>query len=172
MKDELRIKYKKIRDEIEDKEIKDKIIFEKVIKNSKVLEAKTILIYVSKDSEVDTFNLIEYFLKYKNVAVPKTHNNEIEFYYIKSLDELELGSFNVLEPTPNNLVTDFTDSVSITPGIAFSKDNYRIGYGKGYYDRFYSKNKVFSIGLCYKECLTNNIYPNEYDQKLDEVITD
>lgn len=172
MKDELRIKYKKIRDEIKDKVIKDKIIFEKVINNDKVLEAKTILIYVSKDSEVDTLNLIEYFLKFKNVAVPKTYNNEIEFYYIKSLDELKLGTFNVLEPITKNLVTDFSESVSITPGIAFSKDNYRIGYGKGYYDRFYSKNRVFSMGLCYKECLINNIYPNKYDQKLDEVITD
>lgn len=172
MKNELRSKYLEIRRNILDKNNKDNIIYHKVIHNEKVKLAKTILIYVSKEDEVDTINLIKYFLTCKKVAVPKIENNEIEFYYINSINDLKPGYFHVLEPISNNKVKDYQDMLSITPGICFSKLGYRIGYGKGFYDRFYQKNHVYSLGLCYKECLVNNSYHDSYDQKVDEVITD
>ncbi len=172
MKNELRKKYLLVRNTINKKCKKDQIIYEKVINNSFVKNSDTILIYVSKDSEVDTINLINYFLKFKKVAVPKVNDNIIEFYYIKSLDDLEKGSFNVLEPTTNKKVTNFNNAVCITPGICFNKEGYRIGYGKGYYDRFFSKHKIYAIGLCYQECLINDIFANSYDIKVNEVISD
>ena len=172
MKNELRKKYLLVRNNINNKNKKDKIIYEKVINNSFIKNSDTILIYVSKDSEVDTINLINCFLKSKKVAVPKVNNNIIEFYYIDSLDDLEKGSFNILEPTTNKKVTDFNNAVCITPGICFNKEGYRIGYGKGYYDRFFSKHKIYAIGLCYQECLINDNFTNSYDIKVNEVISD
>ena len=77
----------------------------------------------------------------------------MNFYYINSLDELMEGYFGILEPTSNNKIEDFNNAVSITPGICFSYDLYRIGYGKGYYDKFYSNHGVYKIGLCYSNCL-------------------
>ena len=62
--------------------------------------------------------------------------------------------------------------MSITPGVCYTKDGYRIGYGGGYYDRFYKENNVYKIGLCYMECLISDKFMNEYDQKVDEIITD
>lgn len=172
MKNELRKKYLKIREVITEKNYKDEIIYNKIINNQKVKDSKLILIYVSTNYEVDTLKLINYFLKTKIVAVPKIINNIMYFCYINSINDLEKGYFNILEPTNNNIVTDFSNSVSITPGICFSKDGDRIGYGKGFYDRFYKKNNVYSIGICYKECLVDKIKIDIYDQKIDEVISD
>ena len=87
------------------------------------------------------------------------------------MDDLKKGYFNVYEPVTNNEVKSLESAVSITPGICFSKYNDRIGYGKGFYDRFYLDNKVYKIGICYKECLINENFGEENDIKVDTVIT-
>lgn len=172
MKKELRKKYLEIRKKIKNKNSKDLTIFQKVIINEEIKKATTILIYVSTEDEVDTKKLIEYFLKNKKVAVPKVIGNDMNFYFINSLDDLENGYFNILEPKTKVEVKDFSNALSITPGVCFSKDGYRIGYGKGFYDRFYQKHKIYKIGLCYKECLVEKL-PNDYfDINVDEVISD
>ena len=172
MKKELRKKYLEIRKKIKNKNSKDLTIFKKVIINEKVKKTTTILIYVSTKDEVDTKKLIEYFLKSKKVAVPKVMGNDMKFYFIKSLDDLEKGSFNILEPKTKAEVKDFSNALSITPGICFSKDGYRIGYGKGFYDRFYQKHEISKIGLCYKECLVEQLPNDPFDINVDEVISD
>ncbi len=172
MKEELRKKYLIIREKIKNKENKDNLIFEKVISHPKVMNASVILIYVSKDSEVDTLNLIKYFLKKKKVAVPKIENNTMNFYYIHSLNDLEKGYFKILEPISKEKVTNFINAVCITPGICFSPKGYRIGYGKGFYDKFFYQNKIYALGLCYKECLIDIPFLDKYDYKVDNIITD
>ena len=86
MKKLLRSKYKEIRRSIIDKEDRDNIIFNKVINNTKVIEADTLLIYVSNKEEVDTINIIKHFLGKKKVAVPRIDNGIMNFYSINSLD--------------------------------------------------------------------------------------
>lgn len=172
MKKLLRSKYKEIRRNINNKKEKDNIIFSRVINNINVNNASTLLIYVSTKEEVDTIEIIKYFLDKKKVAVPRIDNGIMNFYYINSLDELMEGYFGILEPTTNNIVKDFKSIVSITPGICYSYDLYRIGYGKGYYDKFYSNHDVYKIGLCYSECLIDKIDNDKYDIKVDEIITD
>ncbi len=172
MKNELRKQYILKRKSIANKEEKNKIIFQKVINNLEVINCSTILIYVSFNDEVDTLNLIKYFLSFKKVAVPKIVNNMMEFYYINSLNDLKEGTYNILEPTTNKKVTNFDNTICITPGICFNKSGYRIGYGKGYYDKFFSKHQVYSIGLCYHECLINDSFANFYDKKVNKVISD
>lgn len=173
MKKDLREKYINIRKNIRNKEIKDNIIFNKVINNKFIKQCSLILIYVSCHNEVDTIELIKYFLNHKKqLAVPKIENDIMKFYYIKDLSDLSLGYFNILEPMTKEKVINFSNCVSITPGICFSKDNYRIGYGKGFYDKFYQKHNIYKIGLCYKECMLDNIPSDIHDISLDEVITD
>jgi len=172
MKKEIRKKYLNLRNNINNKTFKDNLIYQKMITNKKIINSETILIYVSTEEEIDTLRAINYFINKKKIAVPKIENNEMNFYYINSLNELRLGYFNILEPNNNNLVTDFTNTVSITPGICFSEEGYRIGYGKGYYDKFYQKHNVYKIGLCYKKCLLNTIPYDKYDRKVDEIITE
>lgn len=171
-KEFLRKKYKEKRDNIKNKVTKDNLIYQKVINNKDILSSKTLLIYISINSEVDTIKIINYFLNTKNIAVPKIIDNDMFFCYVTNLNELTSGKYNIPEPTNENIVTDFDNSICIVPGICYDKENYRIGYGKGYYDRFLSKNKIKTIGLCYKECMIEKIDNDKYDYKIDEVITD
>lgn len=171
-KEFLRKKYKEKRDNIKNKVTKDNLIYQKVINNKDILSSKTLLIYISINSEVDTIKIINYFLYAKNIAVPKIIDNNMYFCYITNLNDLTSGKYNIPEPTNENIVTDFDNAICIVPGICYDKENYRIGYGKGYYDRFLSKNKIKTIGLCYKECMIEKIDNDKYDYKIDEVITD
>lgn len=171
-KEFLRKKYKEKRDNIKNKVTKDNLIYQKVINNKDILSSKTLLIYISINSEVDTIKIINYFLYAKNIAVPKIIDNDMFFCYVTNLNELTSGKYNIPEPTNENIVTDFDNAICIVPGICYDKENYRVGYGKGYYDRFLSKNKIKTIGLCYKECMIEKIDNDKYDYKIDEVITD
>ena len=171
-KELLRKKYKEKRDNIKNKVTKDNLIYQKVINNKDILSSKTLLIYISINSEIDTIKIINYFFNTKNIAVPKIIYNNMYFCYITNLNDLTPGKYNIPEPTNNNIVTDFDNAICIVPGICYDKENYRIGYGKGYYDRFLSKNKIKTIGLCYKECMIEKIDNDKYDYKIDEVITD
>ncbi len=171
-KEFLRKKYKEKRDNIKNKVTKDNLIYQKVINNKDILSSKTLLIYISINSEIDTIKIINYFLNTKNIAVPKIIDNNMFFCYVTNLNDLTPGKYNIPEPTNENIVTDFDNSICIVPGICYDKENYRIGYGKGYYDRFLSKNKIKTIGLCYKECMIEKIDNDKYDYKIDEVITD
>lgn len=171
-KEFLRKKYKEKRDNIKNKVTKDNLIYQKVINNKDILSSKTLLIYISINSEVDTIKIINYFLYAKNIAVPKIIDNNMYFCYITNLNDLTPGKYNIPEPTNENIVTDFDNAICIVPGICYDKKNYRVGYGKGYYDKFLSKNKIKTIGLCYKECMIEKIDNDKYDYKIDEVITD
>ena len=172
MKEELRKKYLDIRKNIINKDELNNKIYYKVVQNNRIKSAKTILIYISFNNEVDTIKIIKYFLDKKLVAVPKIENNEMNFYYINNVDELKMGKYHILEPITDKKVIEFKDTVSLTPGICYSKDGYRIGYGKGYYDKFYKRNNVYSIGLCFKECILEEIPYDPFDQKVNEIITD
>ena len=169
-KNELRKIYKYIRNNIKDRNIQNEIIFNKVISLEKVKKADTILIYVSFNNEVDTLNIIKYFLGKKKVAVPKVNGNEMNFYYIDSFNDLSKGSFNILEPITTNKVTNFDNSICIVPGLCFDKENYRLGYGKGYYDKFLSNKNIYTIGLSYKETIIKKLPIDKYDIKLNKVI--
>lgn len=171
-KEFLRKKYKEKRDNIKNKVTKDNLIYQKVINNKDILSSKTLLIYISINNEVDTIKIINYFLNTKNIAVPKIIDNNMFFCYVTNLNDLTPGKYNIPEPTNENIVTDFDNAICIVPGICYDKKNYRVGYGKGYYDKFLSKNKIKTIGLCYKECMIEKIDNDKYDYKIDEVITD
>lgn len=169
----LRNKYTDIRKNIDNKKELDKKIFNEVINLKEYKESKLLLTYVPLEDEVDTFKLIEYSLKIgKKVAVPKCKGNNIEFYYINSLNDLSKGKFNILEPITNKLVTDFENSICIVPGVAFDKQNNRIGYGKGFYDRFLQNYNGIKIGLAYRECICEEIDNESTDIKMDKIVCD
>lgn len=171
MKQELRKKYLSIRKNI-CSTISSSIITKKVLSHPKIITSSTILIYMSYNNEVDTKEIINALLPSKKIALPKVINKEIKFYYINSLLELSPGYYGILEPITTNPVNNYDNTICITPGVCFSRDGYRLGYGGGYYDRFLSKHKVYTIGLCYKECLVDALPHESHDKQIDEIITD
>ena len=119
---------------------------------------KTVFTYVSKDIEVDTLAIIRAaWANGKRVAVPRcvTETREMDFFYSTNMSDLEEGAFGVLEPIADKCekVTDFSKGLCIVPGLSFDAEGYRLGYGKGYYDRFLSKFQGDTVGLCYSNCI-------------------
>lgn len=178
-KENLRSQYKSTRINMleEDKNNNDKSIFNKIISSKMYQENDTVLTFVSTKIEVDTLNLINYSLKIgKKVAVPKCVDGtrNMDFYLIKSLDDLEVATFFVLEPIISKCekLENFSNSICIIPGLAFDIKGYRLGYGKGYYDRFLSNYNGINIGICYCSCTLSSLINGRYDKKVDYLITE
>lgn len=154
----------------------DKKIFNALLSLEEIKNAKVILTYVSMKNEVDTQNFINALLGMnKKVAVAKCEDKEgkMSFYSISSLNELKKSNFGILEPEirAENKLTDFENSVCIIPALAFDKKRQRIGYGKGYYDRFLENFKGVKIGLCYDEMLLEKLPCDKFDIAADIVVT-
>lgn len=160
-----------------EKSAKDTAITKKLLDLDKVRKVSVVLPFVSTKDEVDTSDFIAECIKNgKTVAVPRCKDEcNMEFCVITSFSDLEKGMYGIYEPKVHCTVIkaeDITDSVLIVPGLCFNNDGFRLGYGKGYYDRFISRYKGYSIGVCYKEFLTDEIPTDEYDKPVDTVITD
>lgn len=178
-KENLRLKYKSKRIEmLEIEKIKkDEIIFNRIISSQMYQKSNTILTFVSTKIEVDTLKLINYSLAIgKRVAVPKCIDGtrNMQFFLIKSLDDLEIATFSVLEPIVSRCqrLENFDNSICIIPGLAFDIEGYRLGYGKGYYDRFLSNYNGLNIGICYCSCTLNHLIKGKFDKKVDYLITE
>ncbi len=140
-------------------------------------KCSVIFTYVSKDIEVDTYAIIRAaWANGKKVAVPKCiqSNREMEFYFISSMDDLEEGAFGVMEPISERCekVTDFSKGLCIVPGLSYDAEGYRLGYGKGYYDRFLAKFGGETVGLCYSNCIKWKLPHGKYDRPVDMIVTD
>lgn len=157
---------------VADRKIKSKLLNLWLLRN-----VKTVLVYVSTEIEVDTRELInELFLRGVTVAVPKCEdsNGNMSFYKINSFDELEKGFFGVLEPKLSHCekLTEFSDSVCIVPAFMFDKKGFRLGYGKGYYDRFLANFPGTALGICYNSELCDRLYHGRFDRPVDMIVTD
>ncbi len=176
---DLRKKYRSIRENMpaDVKKAMDKKILNNFIFLSKYKESKMVFTYVSKDIEVDTFGIMQKCWEDgKTVAVPRcdTKNRAMDFYIIKSMNDLQSGTFGVLEPITSQCekATDFSEGICIVPGFCFDTEGYRLGYGHGYYDRFLPKIKDTTVGFCYSNCLRNKLPHGKFDRSVDILITD
>lgn len=178
IKKELRAKYRSIRKEMPSqlKAKYDEQIQEKFLSTPMYQKAKKILCFVSTELEVDTFGILKKaFDDKKIVAVPKCLNEKgsMKFYEIQSFDDLEKATFSLWEPKINQCkeLKNFEDAICILPGFAYDRDGYRIGFGKGYYDRFLHKYDGIKIAVCYNECISSKLPHGKYDIAADYVVT-
>lgn len=155
----------------------------KAVSNLKSLDefsrAKCVMVYVSKEDEVDTIGLITDMLKSgKRVAVPFVDEERMELIpcEISTLEELAVGTFGVMEPDPGDLRIVNTEEIDVVvvPGMAFDRNCNRLGRGKGYFDRFLKRLKGGKkvIGLAFSEQVFDSIPVEENDVKVDIVITE
>lgn len=148
------------------KRIQEFVISSKEFKSAKVIGA-----YYAFGSEVKTDLVLEKAKTLgKKVALPSVEGESLAFYELSSGKYLVKGRFGIMEPLPYGPV-DRIDLL-VVPGIAFDKKGYRLGYGKGYYDKFLAKKEVFSIGLAYSFQLLESLPKGKYDKRLDAVATE
>ena len=177
-KSEIRSKYLKIRKSVLDKKKKSLDICTKLILTEEYQNSKIIALYKNLETEVDTNQLIEVSVKNgKIVALPRVENDNMVFYKINSLnDKLEKNEFGIYEPISNieNIINKDELDLVIVPGICFDKNMNRLGFGKGFYDKFLFNSKSKILGICFEEQVLcdENIPSTRYDVKMQKVITD
>lgn len=162
---EARKKALDIRKELDSNTISNKIVDE-IIKSNILDSYNHIGIYYPIGNEINIIGLLDYY-KDKNFYLPITRD-EIHFIKYQTNDKLVKAKFNTYEPI-GEIVNRSNIGCFIIPCVAISADNKRLGYGKGYYDRYLSNYDGLKIGVCYKELTNIDIIMDEHDIKLDKV---
>lgn len=140
-------------------------------------EADIIGAYLSFGIEWDTRNIIaEAFRSGKRIVIPKTlpKTKMMDFYEITDKWEVKKGHFGIQEPIINETTQIHKDEIDllIVPGLIFSEDGYRIGFGGGYYDRFLIDFVHPTVSLVSKKQLETTLPINEYDLPVNYLITE
>ena len=154
---------------IKNKEISELLI--SLLRNLNLtISTLTIAMYMPIRSEVDITSL---FNEFKAVAIPKVMNDtNMTFYSIPSISDVEIGNFNVLEPISEHLMRPNEIDVIIVPMVGYDTNKQRIGYGKGYYDRYLNTTNVICIGVAYECQKVEHICINEYDKAMNYIVTE
>ena len=149
------------------------IIFNKLISHPEYKKARTIGIYVSMNNEVDTLHIINHALKDHVVATPKVKGEVMDFYCIESLDDLKEGYFHVLEPITDKYISPSDIDLMIVPLLAYDQHKQRVGYGKGYYDKYFASGfKGYKLGLAFSCQEVSCIETDRFDYPLDEILNE
>ena len=128
--------------------------------------------YFPIGSEVDTHNIMLDMLEQdKNLLLPRIVNNNLEFCIVPNLEKLEKGSFEIMEPRDSCKKAEKINCVLI-PTVGVSKSGVRLGYGKGYYDRFLSSTDAVKISLTYSKQIVKSIPSDSHDIKIDWIVTE
>ena len=98
----------------------------------------------------------------------------MDFYYIQSIEDLAPGMFGVLEPeaNPEHLYDERDGGLCIVPAFSYDWQGYRLGYGKGYYDRFLSRFEGNIVGICYSDCVQRTLPHGRYDRPVELLVTE
>ncbi len=179
VKSDLRQSIKQMRSALDPavKQRMDDIITDMFLHSTSYTRSDVLLTYVSTGIEVSTEKIITTALSEgKRVACPRCVDGtrEMDFYFIDSLDELHPRTFGVREPEadPGRIYDSTGHPICIVPGLSFDRWGYRLGYGKGYYDRFLSRYSGWTVGLCYSACVQYKLPHGRFDRPVDRLITE
>ena len=173
----LRSHYKKKRFSLTKHEVDDlsQRVFKQLDKlNIWKLKHYHIFISISKYNELDTSSIINKLKsKQKIIIVPKISNNELVHVAINDETEFSLNEYGIKEPNDGNHFKIENLDIIFIPLLAFDIEGHRVGYGKGYYDRFLklTNNSTLKIGLSFFDPIIKIQDIDDNDVKLDYCVT-
>ncbi len=175
IKSQLRNKILKIRKKNFDKNLK--INSNKFISLLKVNRSnfKNVGGYYPSNYEIDDLDILNSLKKRKiNILLPIIKkNNQMNFYKWSNNDPLKINKFGIPEPVSSKI---FYPDILLVPLVAYDSSLNRLGYGGGFYDRYIEKiekiKKVIKIGLAFSFQKTSSIPIDQYDKRLDFIITE
>ena len=155
------------------KQFIDQALTEQLLQHPFYQEAKVIATYLSFPHEFQTQELIEQALRdCKKVLIPKTYSKGRMDFVIYDPQQLVKTSFGLLEPQGDLGVVDASQIDLIhVPGLAFTMEGYRIGYGGGYYDRYLKHFPGHTLSTVYP-CQIRDFIPEDHDIPVQEVLID
>jgi 5-formyltetrahydrofolate cyclo-ligase len=169
------------RNSLTPQEIKDaeKHIKDNLMKLNQYIEAQNIFCYLNFRSEVPTKGIIEYCQQQgKNVYIPVCINETKEMILSLFDDDVRLAvsNFGVYEPTKETIKIADRNSldIAIMPGAVFDTRGYRIGYGAGFYDKFYahSSKDIYKIALAFSCQIIDEVPADDHDIPVDCIVTE
>ncbi len=162
-----------------EKKMKEAAIRKRLYALTDFKKAKSILLYASFRSEVDTMQCIRHALKIKKMAaLPRvdSRKKELKLYEIKDISELKPGYMGIQEPkTVKSREVGLNDiDIVIIPGAGFDTEGNRLGYGHGFYDKLLSKSRkpVTTVALAFEEQIIPKVPKDSHDVKIDKIITE
>lgn len=134
--------------------------------------AKTIYGYLPYNQEVRTVPMLEQALRDgKKVAVPKVYGDTMRFIYMTDLSLVSKGFAGIPEPVADAPVAQDTKALVLMPGLAFTEDGFRMGYGGGFYDKFLAQEPDHpTVALCYDFQMVDELPTEDYDVPVDLVL--
>lgn len=166
---------RKIRDNLSFQEVSERSeqILQRFWSLPEIQKTPQIFVYLSFRHEPDTFSLIRQALSLKKeILVPKVHGNDMNLCELSSLDSLQTGIFGISEPSSaaEGFLKD--QGICVIPGLVFDRSGNRLGYGKGYYDRFLSNRQNLKIALAYSFQVISQIEVKIHDIPVDIILTE
>ncbi len=164
------------RDVLQNRQEKSQIICKTVLQSELFKNAKTVFVFLSFGSEIDTSLIVKTcFEQGKKVCVPVCKKNCLmDAVSIENLDDMVYNNYGILEPKDLLQTVDKQDiDVIIVPGSVFDRELNRMGYGKGYYDRYFVGTKAKRVALAFDIQVQNKTIPvGEHDVKMHCIVTE
>ena len=174
-KEELRKQYLSIRNSIIHKDYKSNIICNKIINDKDFINSNVVALYKSLKCEVNTDKLISYCIKNRKILLlPVIDNGNMYFYKVNDKTKYVKSNFGIYEPVNSDIFLDKNKiDIMIVPGVCFDLYKNRIGFGKGYYDKYLIDSNINTVGICFDSQITNKqITNNNYDVKVKRLISE
>ena len=154
-------------------------ICERFVSMPEFLSAEAVFCYFPLGSEVNTAKIIEHTLRCgKVLALPRCASGGVmHFYEVDSVDTLSVGAYGIMEPSADARKVspdDFSHTLVGVPALAFDRSGYRIGYGKGYYDRYFEHRtaSITLVGLCPEGLILDCLPHGTFDVSVDAIISE
>lgn len=179
-KNEIREKYKPLRAAL-DREAKARMD-EKICANFLSLAtyryASVLLLYAPKRDEINILPIAEQALRDgKKIVFPRclADSHEMTYHYVNDLSELTPGTYGIPEPSEDSPLFEKESgmpAVCLIPALVYDKAGYRLGYGKGYYDRYLSDFNGAKAGIIYSDFILDEIPRGRFDLAVDFLVTE
>ena len=160
VKDEIRADYSARRAAMDpaEKKRRDDAICRAAVSLVSFRYAEYVLLYAATENEIQIRDIaIEALNRGKKIAFPRCdkETHTMQYHIVSSLDELAPDTYGILEPPPENPIydpeTDLGSAICFVPGLVYDKAGYRLGYGKGFYDRYLSHFSGCTLGVVYSD---------------------
>lgn len=145
-------------------------VFAQLEKTAAFMMADNILMYHSLPDELQTIKFLQKWHDRKRFFLPRVNGVNLDILPYEET-RLELGSFQIEEPTGEDVVDVDDIELMVIPAVAFDRKGNRLGRGKGFYDRLLSSSKATKIGVGYEFQLLDSIPSEPHDVAMDMVIT-
>ena len=153
----------------------DNAICKNLLSFIRMQKAKQVLMFYPIKNEPDILPIFDTLVSEDiKVAFPisVTDTCKLKFFTVNSLEDMVSGEYGIPEPPQvAHAISDFSDTVCIVPALAYDAGGARLGYGKGYYDRFLSDFNGISTGVAYSDFVVKKLPCDKFDVPLDVIIT-